>query len=272
VWDAAGKVVKETIRLEEMVTRNGKRHRFANAWDCFSRLRELLPKKLRKHLENKPWDDWEANGDERILKKTPFKVSRRFVGFATEDHLEFKEKSNEYRNIVFTDRQNVPKTQAIDGTQALHFVASSEEQHADPNKRKICTAIMPCSCLSCRGKTEKEVCLFGEFWRAKDHWTQEKVFDPFAQARQQQYKLTSEEELQLKAKLGADKITVAAMKQYLRLRGLRVSGKKKELVDRILSHEDGAPTLAVDCIEELDNGEAPEAESDDEDEELVNKE
>jgi hypothetical protein len=116
------------------------------------------------------------------------------------------------------------------------------------------------------------VCLFGEFRRAKDHWTQEKVFDPLAQARQQQYKLTSEEELQLKAKLGADKITVAAMKQYLRLRGLRVSGKKKELVDRILSHEDGAPTLAVDCIEELDNGEAPEAESDDEDEELVNKE
>jgi hypothetical protein len=45
-------------------------------------------------LEPKPWDDWEANGDERILKKTPFKVSRRFVGFATEDHVEFKERSN----------------------------------------------------------------------------------------------------------------------------------------------------------------------------------
>jgi hypothetical protein len=43
-------------------------------------------------------------------------------------------------------------------------------------------------------------------------------------------------------------------------------------VDRILSHEDGAPTLAVNCIEELENGEEPEAESDDEDEELVNKE
>ena len=134
MWDAARKVVKETICFEELVTRNGKRHRFANAWDCFCRLRELLPEKLRKHLENQPWDEWEASADERILKKTPFKVSRRFIGFATENHEEFKAKGNEYRNIVFTDRQNVPKTQAIDGTQALHFVASSEEQPCRPQQ------------------------------------------------------------------------------------------------------------------------------------------
>jgi hypothetical protein len=205
-------------------------------------------------------------------------VSRRFVGFATEDTVEFKEKSNQYKNIVFTDRKNVPKTQAIDGTQALHFVASSEEKHADPKKRKLCTAIMPCSCLSCRGKTEEEMCIFGELRRAKDHWTQEKIFDP-SQTRQQTYKLTSEEELALKAKMGTDKIPVTAMKQYLRLRGLRVSGNKKELVDRILSHEEGGtdgtpiPTLAFDCIEEIEHGEDPaEAESDDEDKEVVNKE
>jgi hypothetical protein len=54
---------------------------------------------------------------------------------------------------------------------------------------------------------------------------------------------------------------------------------KKELVNRILSHQEGdgngnssTPILAVDCIEELENGEELEAESDDEDKEVVNKE
>jgi hypothetical protein len=67
---------------------------------------------------------------------------------------------------------------------------------------------MSCSCLSCRGNTEEEACGgFGEFFHAKDYWTQEKAFDPLAQeAQQQQYKPTSEEELQLKVKLGIDKL------------------------------------------------------------------
>jgi hypothetical protein len=54
---------------------------------------------------------------------------------------------------------------------------------------------------------------------------------------------------------------------------------KKELVDRILSHQEGeggggssTPTLAVDCIQYLENGEELGTESDDEDEEVVNKE
>jgi hypothetical protein len=52
---------------------------------------------------------------------------------------------------------------------------------------------------------------------------------------------------------------------------------KKELVNHIISHQEGddsisTPMLAVDCIEELKNGEELEAESDDEDKEVVNKE
>ena len=35
VWDAAGKVIKQMMREEELVTRNGKMHWFANTWDCF---------------------------------------------------------------------------------------------------------------------------------------------------------------------------------------------------------------------------------------------
>ena len=98
------------------------------------------------------------------------------------------------------------------------------------------------------------MCMFGELRRAKDHWTQEKILNP-SQARQQTYKLTIEEELALKAKMGTDKIPVTAMKQYLPLRGLRVSGNKKELVERIILHEEGGtdgtpiPALAFDCIE-----------------------
>jgi hypothetical protein len=48
-------------------------------------------------LENHLWDC-----DEQILKKT-LKVSRHCIGFATENQAEFKAKSNEYQNIIFTD-------------------------------------------------------------------------------------------------------------------------------------------------------------------------
>jgi hypothetical protein len=41
VWDAAGKVIKQMMRDEGLVTRNGKMHRFANAWDCFFRFRPI---------------------------------------------------------------------------------------------------------------------------------------------------------------------------------------------------------------------------------------
>jgi hypothetical protein len=135
-------------------------------------------------LENHPCEEWEANNNEWILKRNPFKVSRCYIGFATEDHYEqySMAKSNQYQNTVFTDYQNIPKTQAIDGTQALHFVATSEEWHATSNKCKIHTVIILCLCLSCGGKIEEEACGLGEFWHAKYYWMQEKVFDPLVQA------------------------------------------------------------------------------------------
>jgi hypothetical protein len=57
--------------------------------------------------------------------------------------------------------------------------------------------------------------------------------------------------------MSIDKITVKAMKLFLRLQGLQVLGLKKELVDHIISHQERVMVavplqylllVALDCI------------------------
>ena len=83
VWHAAGKVIKQMMRAEELVTRNGKMHQFANAWDCFFWFRPIL-KILTSTLQKKlPWDDWELEKNPKLLDKTAFKLTKRYVGYVT---------------------------------------------------------------------------------------------------------------------------------------------------------------------------------------------
>jgi hypothetical protein len=43
-----------------------------------------------------PWDEWERIEDPRILGKTPFKVTNRFVGYCNKDQAEFVARRNEF--------------------------------------------------------------------------------------------------------------------------------------------------------------------------------
>jgi hypothetical protein len=118
VWGGAGKVVKEFIRRAE----TSKEIRFNEAFICFDELRLAL-----KTIKNQPPGDYERDHDPRILNKTPFMVDRRFFGYATEDKDTFKERSNQYHHIVFTDRNNVSRMEQIAGTQKLHSVAGDSD-------------------------------------------------------------------------------------------------------------------------------------------------
>ena len=113
VWDAAGKVIKATIRDLEL-----EKVRFPNGFACYEKLRAHLSKIKTK----KPWNEFEKNGNPKLLLRTPFTVSRRLFGFGTENKDEFEQLKNQYRHIVFTDRVNIPKMKRIDGTQKLHEV------------------------------------------------------------------------------------------------------------------------------------------------------
>ncbi len=115
IWDAAGKVVKHEMRNEELVTRNGKHHRFANAWDCYFRLRPILKDLTLKLRKKKPWAEWEREKSSKLLDKTPFKLTERYIGYVTEDPLEFQRL--EFRHVVFSNRTS-PKWKPSKGLKA----------------------------------------------------------------------------------------------------------------------------------------------------------
>jgi hypothetical protein len=96
--------------------------RVADAWDCYRTLCKQLTKdgseKLILDLEQ-----YEIDGDERVLKNTTFTTKRTLIGYVTEDINEFNSKSAEqqYDHIVFSDRSEtlVSKMKPVVDTLAL---------------------------------------------------------------------------------------------------------------------------------------------------------
>ena len=78
--------------------------RVADAWDCYRTLRKQLSKdgseKLILDLEQ-----YEIDGDERVLKNTTFTTKRTLIGYITEDIDEFNARlaEEQYDHIVFSD-------------------------------------------------------------------------------------------------------------------------------------------------------------------------
>jgi hypothetical protein len=62
---------------------------------------------------------------------------------------------NDYHHIVFSDRENVQQGTWVKDTQKLHEVEGFlQPNDQDPDKWKLKTSRMPCSCLACRGVVE----------------------------------------------------------------------------------------------------------------------
>lgn len=118
IWDAAGKVVKDYIRKLEVT----QKWRFPNALECFIALRHGMGPSVKKPT---PYNEYEKNGDPRILDKGHFVTTRRFFGFVTDDKEEFKRLGDQYRFVLFADRENIPWMETIKGTHALHSVVGA---------------------------------------------------------------------------------------------------------------------------------------------------
>jgi len=145
VWDAAGKVAKHFLsRLEKQGTRS------PTTIACF--------KNLKEHGyeidDREEWKQLEETRSTKLLKKKTFTVTQRIVGLAVEDQDEYKRLSQEYENIVFTNRdptQVLTLKKPVPNTQKLHEVAScSEPVSNESNVYYLLTAHLPCSCIDCR--------------------------------------------------------------------------------------------------------------------------
>ena len=69
---------------------------------------------------NRKWLEWENEGNENILTKTPLTTQRTFIGFATEYKEEFdrlEAAGNDH--IIFTDRRSIPDMKVLVGTQKV---------------------------------------------------------------------------------------------------------------------------------------------------------
>jgi hypothetical protein len=193
-----------------------------------------LTSKLRKKL---PWDDWELEKNPKLLDKTAFKLTKRYVGYVTDNPEEFRQLQNEYRNVVYSNRISIPKMEPVKGTQQLHDVASCKGERDSSNMklRKLRISAKPCSCLKCR--KGNGVCEFTEYRKEKVIWVQEDCDDPenmTKQTRRTTIKLTQEVEKQLREKIGVEKVTTESLRTYLKAKGQRTSGVKAELVARVL--------------------------------------
>jgi hypothetical protein len=148
--DASGKVANAKIRALKLERK--KRERVANAKGCFL----VLRRELRGNIKGrKDWSAIEQAKGVMIMQKGIFTVTQRRFGYVTEKRDEYEKMRNDYHHIVFSDRENVPQGTRVKNTQKLHEVEGFlQPNDQDPDKWKLKTSRMSCSCLACRGVVE----------------------------------------------------------------------------------------------------------------------
>jgi hypothetical protein len=225
-------VIKEFIRRAEI----SKEIRFDTAFKCFEELRISL-----KTIKSQPpWREYERDQDPRILNKTPFKVSRRFFGYGTEDRDVYTEKSSHYQHIVFTDRKVVPHMEPIAGTQKLHSVAGDSDskrpgEGVGNDQFRLVVASMPCACLACRGRSTQK-CPYEHIRNEEVLWVRQKSLEDVVPRNAINTAVFQQYEAELKTILDVDNITVKCLTDALRQRNLPLSGLKHEKAERLVRY------------------------------------
>ena len=196
-----------------------KNSRCANAYDCYINLKESLEEDGTQ-VRNQRWLEWEADGDDRILNKTPFKTNRTFIGLGTEHKDEFDTLIGKgHKHIIFTDREDIPDMRAIPATLKLYQIEG--QKNAMPSgKYQLHTSELPCACSNCRNHEPIDLCIYKNERKVTKHTVSNTVGDTVnAQQQDDEY--------------GLQGLTVNDLKNELRERGLPLSGLKQDLLDRL---------------------------------------
>ena len=246
-WDATGKLIKQAINRLELSN-----VRLPDAKTCYFKLRDELGKdgsdpQTLKLLEYK------KSGDKRMLKNTMLTSQRTFIGLGVESKEEFSDLTTDRSNkhIVFTDRENVPHMKTISGTQNFFQVQGSNEKRPD-GSYNLDTFKLQCSCTNCLDNPQNvELCLY-----LQDRcWKRTMVSEIYSQQEKE---------------MSADdykKLTVPELKDILSKLGLTVSGRKDELIQRIMQSDHDATVLSgEEESEEEEDSKSDESESEEEQE------
>ena len=223
-----------------------------DAKTCYFKLRDELGKdgsdpRTLKLLE------YEKSGDKRMLKNTMLTSQRTFIGLGVESKEEFSDLTTDRSNkhIVFTDRENVPDMKTISGTQNFFQVQGPNEKRPD-GSYDLDTFKLQCSCTNCLNNPQNvELC----------HYLQDRCW---------KRTMVSEIYSQQEKEMSADdykKLTVPELKDILSELGLTVSGRKDELIQRIMQSDHDATVLSgEEESEEEEDSKSDESESEEEQE------
>ena len=213
-WDATGKHVKYAILKNEM-----KFDRCHDAKACYYKLKRDMTRHGHEKEKIK-WREWEQAKDKRIVGKTTFKTNRTFVGLAVESMDEVTHMRNAgEEHIVFTDRVNIPNTKVVPGTQMIYQVMGEKNVRNDGGFN-LHTSQLQCSCKECRqDPTNIDSCLYKNKRREQaTHILRENKGD---QPEDDEF--------------GILRMKLAELQLELRERGLRVSGNKETLRNRLIT-------------------------------------
>ena len=211
-WDATGKLVKHTIMKNEL-----KYDRCANANDCYNKLKRDLSSNGLNKKRNQNWIEWENNGNEKLIQKTPLTTNRTFIGLGTESEEEYNRLQTTGENhIIYTNRLSIPDMRAVAGTQKI-FQISGDVDPISLEKYTLVTATLPCSCPPCRiNPTNIDTCIY------KGDRDLKKIVVSKLEENNNDSDIH-----------GLAKLTVAALKDELAARDLSKKGNKPELRARL---------------------------------------
>ena len=141
-WDATGKIVKQQILQNEL-----KYDRCATALECYKKLTCDLSKDGDDKRTNKLLE-YERTGDARMLLNSVYTTQKTHIGYGTESKIEYDTMTNknEYKHVVFTDRENIPDMKAVTGTMLISEIHGNR----DVSQSKIISARLPYVCPPCR--------------------------------------------------------------------------------------------------------------------------
>lgn len=237
-WDATGKIVKERILNHEL-----KYFRCATAFDCYIKLRDDLVDKARREKLFQKFDQYERDGDAKILKNTTYTSKNTYVGYATEDKDEYDTlMSAGHQHLLFTERAIIdPDMKRLNNTLKLSQVQGDATPNSTTGKWTVTSSFLSCACFPCRTDPSSSIqnCLYKHSRTMVQHDIQMK----------------GEQELQVEDndELGLNLMTVPLLRMELEGRGIRIprSWKKCQLIEALTQAIEDAELNDDDLEEEL---------------------
>jgi len=201
--------------------------------------------KMKQHLSRNGEEEsththlnYEVQQDARVVQNTPFRCRRTYIGLGIESIDEYYTLKEHTKHIVFTDRNNIEDINAVSETMKISQVSGEMNPQTSGTDEKwlLTSSHIPCSCPSCRIHPSSGACIYKEEINISTRVVNKKIATE---------KQTDE--------FGVSEMLVKDLRFELTERGLKHTGNKPVLVERLLLHfqeriEDNEENLDELCL------------------------